>query len=77
MTGATVDTLNPQMAGTGPNRDAIITGLNISLNNGDTRGTLDMNSVCVGAAFGCYYVDTLQCHTVAPENDYVEEFAID
>lgn len=74
---ATVHTLNPQMTGAGSDGDAIIAGLNISLYNGDPCGTLNMNAIGVGAALGGYYVDTLQCHAIAAEDDCVEEFAID
>jgi hypothetical protein len=65
------------MTGTGPYRNAIIAGLNISLNNGYTCGTLNMNAISVGATFGGYYVDTLQRHTIAPEEHCVKEFTID
>lgn len=76
MAWSTCNVFNPQISGAGADGDAIVTGLNFRVEDGDVGGHLDMDAVGVGAVSGGHDLHALRFYVLASLDHYVEHLTI-
>ena len=77
MAWATSDLLDPEIGCAGPNRDAVVTGLDSGSCDCHVGRHLDMDPIGVGTVSGCRDLHGLNCHSLTAVNHNVVQLAVD
>lgn len=76
MTGPAYDALDPEIGCVGPDRDAVIAGLDSGLYDRHPGRLLHVYAVRVGAVPRRHDVDSPHRHAGAPQDHHVEQLAV-
>lgn len=76
MAWSTCNVFNPQVTGARADRDAIISGTNIGVEDGDVGGHLDMDAISVRTVTCGNDLNALRFHVLASIEHYVEQLTI-
>lgn len=77
MPRATHNILDPQVSGTGTDRDTVITGSDLRVQDSDAARQLYMNAIRVWTGPGCSDLNPLNSHIAAAIDNDVEQLAVE
>ena len=76
MAGPTCDILHPEVGSTGTDGDAVVTGLDLGVDDRDAGRQLDVDAVGVGAVTGSRDPNSLEFDLFAAVDHNVEHLAV-